>query len=527
MNKVVSFEKAASIFQSNKTIGIVGVIGWIVPEKMLMALANRFFKENAPTGMTIFNPCAVGDGVQIKGLDHVMHKGMTRRLIAGNLINTPDPATGERPLTMRRILANDVEAYTLHIGIMSHLLREIARKSPGYMTDVGLGTFVDPDLGGGKVTACCSEDLVEKIKFRGKEYLFVPTFDMDYAIIRATASDEHGNLSYEEDPLMGSSLSMAMATKASGGKVIAQVKRIVKPGERNAQVVKIPSNLVDYVVVDPDQQMVTGRNDYQSFMGQKRVVPSTLPKIPHTAERIVADRSCDLIKKHQLTIYGFGASSRIPSLLAERGLLDGDGIYDYPATTEHGHYGGIVTSGWEFSANLNVDAMVDGVTQFDAIHSGICEGCALAFAQFDRHGNVNVSKFGNANPGSGGFIDIVHTAKNVIFNGTFTTAGLKIETGNGTLKILQEGKICKFTKQVEQVTYPLLEGVKRGEKDVHVVTERAVFQLRPDGVYLIEVAPGIDVQTQILDLMEFEPKLLVDDIKDIKRMNADLFTKKG
>lgn len=521
VTKIVDFEDAVSDIRAESTVAIVGVIGWTVPEKLLRALGRRYLETGAPGGLTLFVPCFGGDNGEIKGIDNLMHDGMTNRLITGSFINPPDPKTGERPRSMQQVKADKIEAYTFHIGVMMHWLREIARRSQGYLTEVGIGTFVDPDLDGGKVTPCTKDDIVEKFDFRGKPHLFFPSLQLDHGIIRATAADKHGNLSFEDDPLVSSNLAIALAVKACGGKVVAQVKRVVEPGDVHAHLVKVPGVLVDKVVVDPDQMLVTGIQDDPRFLGQERIDPRDLQPLKPGAPTVIARRSAELINRHELTIYGFGASSSIPTIFATEGRFDGDGIYDYPSTTEHGSYGGIVTSGWQFSANLNPDALIDGVTQFDAIHAGLCKTCALAFAQFDVNGNINVSKFGSANPGSGGFIDIAHNATNLIFNGTFTTGGLKVDATGEKLTILQEGKVSKFVRDVEQITYPLLTGVRERGQTAHIVTERAVFAVTREGLELLEVAPGIDPKTQVLDLMAFAPVRVPD---TIAQMNPKLFT---
>jgi propionate CoA-transferase len=521
MSKITDFETAVADIPSGASLAVMGIIGWIVPEKLLRALGQRYLDTGSPRDLTLYTPCFSGDNDEIKGIDNLMHDGMTKRLITGGLINPPDPKTGERPRSMRQIKDNKIEAYTFHIGVTMHWLREIARRSPGYLTAVGIGTFVDPDFGGGKVTPRTTEDIVEKIDFRGKPHLFFPSFNLDYGIIRATSADKHGNLCFEDDPLVSANLAIALAVKACGGKVIAQVKRIYEPGERHAHMVKVPGVFVDKVVVDPEQMLVTGIQDDARFLGQERINPRELQPLKPGAATVIARRSAALIHKNELTIYGFGTSSSIPTIFATEGLFDGDGIYDYPSTTEHGSYGGIVTSGWQFSANYNADALIDGVTQFDVIHAGLCKTCALAFAQFDAHGNINVSKFGNANPGSGGFIDIAHSATHLIFNGTFTTGGLKVDTAEGKLQILQEGKVSKFVHDAEQITYPLLTGVRERGQTAHIITERAVFAVTPKGLELLEVAPGIDPKTQVLDLMGFTPAHVPN---PIPLMNSKLFT---
>lgn len=521
MNKITNFDDAVRDVQSSSTLAIMGVIGWAVPDKLIEALGNRFNASGYPRDLTVFAPVAVGDNAEIKGMDHIVRDGLTRRIIAGSYINPPDPKTGDRPQTMQMIKADKIEAYSFHIGVMAHWMREIARRGPGYLTEIGIGTYVDPDIEGGKLTPCTKQDLVRKVNFEGKEYLFFPRIDLDCAFIRATSSDQYGNLGFEDDPLTSMSLTMAMAVKASGGTVVAQVKKIVEPGERPAHMVKIPGAFVDKVVIDPDPWAVTNTKNADVFLGQKRIPPKEVPPLPLGVQKVIARRAAALIKRGEMTIYGFGASSSIPSVLAEAGAFDGAGIYDFPSTTEHGSYGGVVASGWQFSANLNPDSLIDGASQFDAIHAGICKTAALAFAQFDSAGNVNVSKFANANPGSGGFIDIATKAERLIFTGTFTTGGLKVEVGREGLKIIKEGKVSKFVCNVEQITYPLLRGVVERNQEAIIVTERAVFRVHADGLELCEIAPGIDIQRDVLDLMEFPPVRIAD---PLMKMAIELFS---
>jgi propionate CoA-transferase len=246
---------------------------------------------------------------------------------------------------------------------------------------------------------------------------------------------------------------------------------------------------------------------------------SQLPPIPLTADKVVALRAAKEVHKRELSIFGFGAAADVPLVMAEQGIFEGDGLKDYWFTTEHGSYGGIVMSGWQFSANLNPDAILDGVSQFDVIDGGLCRFAALAFAQFDQRGVVNVSKFGVANPGAGGFIDIAESATRLVFTGTFTTGGLEVNFEGGKLRIVKEGKVRKFTTQVEHITYSVIGGVKRGQI-AQVITERAVFEVAPEGLILTEVAPGIDVRRDVLDQMEFAPWKVAD---DLKMMDAQFF----
>jgi propionate CoA-transferase len=400
-----------------------------------------------------------------------------------------------------------VEAYSWPIGATMHWLREVARKSPGYLTRVGLGTYIDPDHGGGKFNARATEDLVRKVRFEGEEYLFYPSWPIHYAFIRASSADEFGNLSWEDEALVSSSIALALAAKASGGKVIAQVRRVVPRGDRLAPQVRLPGVFVDAVVEDPAQMMVTATPFDATYLGghSNTDIVAGLPRLPFGADKIVAWRAAQEVRPHRLSILGFGASSDMPLVMAEYGMLTGRNANDWWFTTEHGSFGGVVMSGWQFSANANPEAVLDGVSQFDAIDGGLCEFAALAFAEFDATGTVNVSRFGTANPGAGGFIDIAENAKELVFCGTFTTGGLEVRLDDGRLKIVREGKVRKFVERAAHVTYRVREGVARRGQKATVVTERAVFRVDPDGLTLTEVAPGIDIRSQVLGHMEYAP----------------------
>ncbi len=514
MKKITSAEEAVAHIPDGATIAAVGVIGWITPNSCLAALGNRFRQTSHPRNLTAYLPVGTGDGMRIAGMDHLAQEGLLKRVVSGSFLNPVHPDTGKRPEMMRMIRENKVEAYSWPIGASMHWLRELARKSPGYMTKVGLGTYIDPDHGGGKFTELARDDLVRKVDFEGEEYLFYPTWPIHYAIIRASSADEFGNLSWEDEALVSSNIALAVATKTCGGKVIAQVRRIVERGTRSATQVRLPGVFVDCVVQDAEQFMVTDTPFDRSYLGGQPMgaIVEALPKLAFGADKIVAYRASLEVRPHRLSILGFGASSDIPLVMAEYGMLTGNNANDYWFTTEHGSFGGVVMSGWQFSANANPEAILDGVSQFDVIDGGLCEFAALAFAEFDAGGTVNVSKFGIANPGAGGFIDIAENAKELVFCGTFTTGGLQVELVNGRLNILREGKVRKFVRQASHVTYRVFGGAARGQS-VKIVTERAVFRADADGLTLIEVAPGVDVQKHILDQMDYAPVRIAPDLK--------------
>ena len=339
-----------------------------------------------------------------------------------------------------------------------HWLREVARRSPGYLTEVGLGTYIDPRQTGGKFTTKAAEALVHLIEFQGKPYLFYPTWRLDVGIIRAGEADEFGNLSFEDEPLTSSSLALALAVKACGGTVIAQVRRKVGRGTRRAQSVRIPGVLVDHVVLDPQQMMTTDTIFDDSYLGGQPFDAAAIRPVAFGADKIIARRAAQEVRPGVVSIFGFGASSDAPLVMVEDAAFDDGRIADYAFTTEHGPFGGIVMSSWQFSANKFPEALLDGLAQFDFIDGGGCQFAALAFAQFDAGGNVNVSRFGTFNPGAGGFIDIAHNARELVFTGTFTTAGLKLAFSQDGVRVETEGKARKFVENVEQITYPRTQG---------------------------------------------------------------------
>ncbi|GAB7547864.1 CoA-transferase [Cupriavidus sp. 8B] len=520
MNKIVSAKEAISSIRDGHTVASVGVIGWVVPDMVLNALGERFESTAAPRDLTFYFPCGTGDAVGIRGMDHVAKEGLMKRIVSGSYINPVNPATGERPALMRLIQENRVEAYSWPIGASMHWLREVARKSPGYITRIGLDTYADPKNGGGKFTERCKDDLVQRIALNGEDVLFYPTWPLDVAIIRASSADEFGNLSFEDEPLVSAGLALALAAKASNGKVIAQVRRVLKRGERLATEARLPGVFVDQIVVDQTMMMSTDTPYDASYLHSRNVGTSRMPTIPFGPDKVIARRAALEVRKHELSIFGFGAAADVPLVMQESGAFDPvHAPNDYWFTTEHGSYGGVVMNGWQFSANMHPDALIDGLSQFDVIDGGLCEFAALAFAEYDAAGTVNVSKFGKSNPGAGGFIDIAHNAKRLVFTGTFTTGGLEVNFENGEMRIVKEGKISKFVSTAQSITYSVADGVRRGQT-AKIITERAVFDALPEGLVLSEIAPGVDLKKDILDLMAFQPHAIAD---PLPLMDAALF----
>lgn len=510
MTKRISAADAAGLVRSGDTVASVGVIGWITPDALLGALAERFRADGDPRDLTFYFPCGTGDSIDIRGMDHVAIEGLMKRIVSGSYVNPLHPVKRKRPELMRLIRENRIEAYSWPIGASMQWLREVARKSPGYMTEIGLGTYADPRQGGGKFTGRATDDLIELIGFRGKPYLFYPTFPLNVGFIRASSADEFGNLSYEDEALMSSNTALALAVKACGGTVVAQVRREVERYSRPAHHCRVPGVLVDYYVVEPEQMSGTDNRYDPAYLGGARATPSRLPRLPLGPDKVIARRAAAEVKPGRTSIFGFGAASDAPLVMAEAGLFDDGAIDRYQFTTEHGPFGGVVMSGWQFSANIGPEALLDGLQQFDFIDGGNCPFAALAFAQFDAAGNVNVSWFGASNPGAGGFIDIAQNAKELVFTGTFTTGGLACAIGDGGLSITREGSVRKLVREAEQITYPVRAGVVERGQTAKLLTERAVFQVEHDGLALVEVARGIDIRRDVLEQMEFAPCRIAD-----------------
>jgi propionate CoA-transferase len=514
MTKVVSAEDAARLVESGQTVSVCGVVGALCPEKILAALERRFLETGQPRDLTLVFPVAVGDVWDLPGMDHLANEGMLRRMIGGSYVIGTNPKTGRRARGTEMVLENRVEAYNFPIGALLHLQREIAGGRPGLVTPIGLDTFVDPRWGGGKLNERTSEDLVELVELDGREYLWYRAFPIHAAIIRATTADEAGNLTMEHEGTFSGVLAQAMAAHNSGGKVIAQVKRLTRRGTLQAQMVQVPGNLVDFVVVDPEQVQATGIRFDPAVCGETRVPLETVRlDVPLDANTVIARRALRELRSGETVILGFGAPALMPQIALAEGLLD-----QLTFTIEHGAVGGVPLGGFQFGSSANPEAIIDSAAHFDYIGGAGFDAACLAFAEVDYEGNVNVSKLPGLIPGCGGFIDITHNARRIVYCGTFTTGGLEAEIGQGRVRIAREGKHTKFVDQLHHRTYSARRGLERGQH-VSFVTERAVFELTSDGLLLAELAEGIDLERGVLAAMKFRPRIA----EPVRPMEAGLF----
>jgi propionate CoA-transferase len=496
-NKVVSAAEAVRLIHDGDTVATGGFVGIGFAEEIAVALEQRFLSSRmepgagSPRDLTLVYAAGQGDG-KTRGLNHFGHAGMVKRVIGGHW--------GLVPELQKLAVANEIEAYNLPQGVIAHLFRDIAAGKPGTLTRVGLDTFVDPRHGGGKINARTKDDIVRRMEIDGQEYLFYKAFPISVGIIRATTADPDGNLTMEREALTLEALAIAMAARNSGGIVIAQVERIADRGSLNPRQVKVPGVMVDAVVVatDPAHHMQTFTEQYNpAYSGEVRVPMDTLAPMPMGERKIIARRAALELKANNVVNLGIGMPEGVGAVAAEERVID-----LVTLTAEPGVIGGIPASGLSFGAAVNAHAIIDQPNQFDFYDGGGLDLAVLGLAQADAEGNLNVSKFGKRLAGAGGFINISQNAKTVCFVGTFLAGGEP-----------------KFVQQVEHRTFSGREALRRGQRVLYV-TERCVFRLSPNGgLELTEIAPGMDLERDILAKMAFEPAIS----PQLKQMDAAIF----
>ncbi len=505
-------EQAALWINDGDAVLLGGFIGSVVPEAIERAIGERFIQSQQPKDLTLLFAAGQGNGKD-KAVNHLAQQGLVKRAIGGHW--------GLVPKLQQLAVDNLIEGYNLPQGIISHLLRDTAAGKLGTISKVGLGTFVDPRIEGGKINSVTKEDWVEVVELFGEEHLFYRKLAVDVAILRGTTADESGNITMEDECLIVESLAAAQAAKNNGGKVIVQVKKVVPNGSLDPHAVKVPGIFVDAVVVghDPSEHMQT----FATMMNPEFVgVAATQPtaKSAHSAisrsldaKTIIARRAAMELEPNAILNLGIGAPEYIAQVAQQSGVMD-----RFTLTVEPGAVGGTPQSGLDFGASRLPQAIISQDQMFDFYDGGGVDQAFLGLAQCDQVGDINVSRFGSKIAGCGGFINITQNAKKVYFCGTFTAKGLQVEANQRTLTILHEGRQKKFINQVEQITFCAMQAIK-SSKPVLYITERAVFSLTASGLELIEIAPGIDLERDILQHMEFAPAIS----SSLKFMDSAIF----
>jgi propionate CoA-transferase len=485
----------------------MGLAGW--PEEVGQAIAANYKETGHPRGLNLKQGCSMGDwgkrGTTVLGIEGLVTKWCGAHI-------------GSARALCDLVLENKIECHCLPQGVIVNLWREIAAGRPGILSKVGLGTFIDPRIQGGKMNELTKTDLVELIDFQGEEYLFYKSFPVDVALLRGTIADEKGNISFENEGIINEGLAIAQATKNSGGIVIVQVEYVTKAGTLKPKDVKIPGILVDYVVQATFEEaswQTEGTYFNPAFSGQIKQPIGAIEPMPFDIRKIIARRCTMEFKKGGIINLGVGIPASTAKVAAEEGMAD-----YLTFATESGIIGGVPAPLPDFGSSFNPEATIAHGEMFDLINGGGLDLTCLGMSETDSHGNVNVSKFNNKLIGPGGFIDITKSTPKIVFCGTFM-AKAKIAIADNKLNIIEEGTINKLVEDVEQITFA--GGQALDNQIILYITERCVFQLIKGEMTIIEIAPGIDLQKDILDLMNFKPVIPEG---EIKLMNPDIFAEK-
>ena len=511
---VLSGEAAAKLIENGSVITISSSSALGCPDFVLKAIGERFDKESSPKNLTVISPIAAGDMYGVKGIDHISKGGLLSKVIAGSFPS--GPSSLEPPLIRQLIANEEIDAYNLPSGVIFQMHRAGAARQPGVFSKVGMDTFIDPRISGGALNKRTPKDFVKVENFQGEDWLFYPGLTPDVAIVRATTADEHGNLTYEHEASPLGALDQAYAAHNHGGIVIAQVKRVVAAGTLDPKHVRVPGILVDAIVVDPDQMQTTMTKYEPTLSGEKFEGVTDNEPLSYSLETIIARRAAQELEQGWIVNLGFGISAVIPRALSEK-----PGHANVTWIIEQGAVGGTPVTGFAFGCAHNPDALMQSTDQFTLLQGGGFDAAMLSFLEVDSHGNVNVSDLPSrthVTAGVGGFADITSSAPLIIFSGYFTAGKKTIEISGTGLNIKSDGSIAKFVPEVSQITFSGQRALANGQK-VYYITERCVIELRKEGLTVVEIAPGVDLQRDILDRAGFPLKVA----DTLRRTNSSIF----
>jgi len=511
MKKIITAQEAAELVQDGMTLSTQGIICTSIPEDLIQALGTRYRETGSPRNITLFYASGIGDNAE-GGMNALAQEGLVGELHCAHMGTTPKMAA--------LVKENKFPAFIVPQGVNAQLFRAIAGKKPGVITHVGLKTYADPRVEGCKGNQAAidsGKEVVELVTLGGQDYLRYLPRNIDICFIRGTSADELGNICIDKEAIEFDQFAIAAATRNCGGIVVVQVERVVEHGNLKPHEVIIPGTLIDYVVIaDPQnhRQCIADDRYHPEWSGEARIPASAVKPLALTERKICGRRAAYLLKKGDHVNLGIGMPESVSAVAAEEGFSDSIAM-----SVECGIFGGVPLGGLRICCDHNPDSIISHVDTFDIYDGGGINVAVLGAAEIDQYGNVNVSKFNGKTTGPGGFINITQSTQNVAFVGTFTAGGNAYEIGDGKLKIVKEGRNIKFKKNVEQITFSGEYAAETG-KTILYVTERAVFRLVTGGIELIEIAPGVDLQKDILDRMEFKPFIA----KDLKEMDARIFT---
>lgn len=513
-SKVISLEAAATLIPSGATVSVSSSSGLGCPDAMLKAIGDRFADSGQPRDLTTIHPIAAGDMYGIAGIDHLARPDLLKRVIAGSYPS--GPSSMPSPKIWQLINDNGIEAYNIPSGILFQMHADAAAHRPGVLTQVGLDTYVDPRRTGGRMNEATTEEIVQLVDFDGDQWLYFRAIPIDVAIIRGTTADELGNISMEHEGAYLGALDQALAARANRGLVIAQVKRLTAARSMPPQQVRVPSVLVDHVVLAPDQWQTTQTVYDPAISGELRAPAATFEPVAWGADKVIARRAAMELREGDAVNLGFGISALVPRIVLEEGHADA-----VTWAIEQGAVGGVPLLGFQFGCAANAQAIVPSPQQFLYFQGGGFDRTFLSFLQVDADGSVNVSRLAarpHVTAGVGGFVDITARARNIVFSGYLTAGGLEVAIEDGRLRIVKEGKIRKFVPTVEQVTFSGRMATKR-KQHVLYVTERCVLRLEPAGLIVTELAPGIDLDRDVLGQADIPLRVA----PDVRVMDRRLF----